>query len=274
MPKLLIASLIVLCPALLPGQGFGKLKKSIVLVRKLPAAVKLTGSAFNVQVSAEKPQDPCEKLAADKLQSMVETDLIRFNSQLELNPARPDTLIALRVLICNALATPEYNTLLSGKNKGQRQPSGVKVNGRLQVAYQARTRAGGFLDAEPIDVRYDHEFNQLTGAVSETKKIIEAIPHPGKHKGEEGEDEPHTMEDVVQILVDRIAQRVAARLVDTNERVEVLLARGALDSNNRNADAGQWTKFVEGLETMPPLPHMDDDAYRLYNIGVGDEALG
>ena len=25
---------------------------------------------------------------------------------------------------------------------------------------------------------------------------------------------------------------------------------------------------------MPPLPHMDDDAYRLYNIGVGDEALG
>jgi hypothetical protein len=82
------------------------------------------------------------------------------------------------------------------------------------------------------------------------------------------------MEDVVEILVDRTAQRVAARLVNTNERVEILLARGALDSNNRNADAGQWTKFVESLETMPPLPHLDDDAYRLYNIGVGDEALG
>jgi len=25
---------------------------------------------------------------------------------------------------------------------------------------------------------------------------------------------------------------------------------------------------------MPPLPHLDDDAYRLYNIGVGNEALG
>jgi len=63
---------------LLPGQGFGKLKKTIVLERKLPAAVKLPGNAFDVRVSAEKPQDPCEKLAADKLQSMVEiTTVVR-----------------------------------------------------------------------------------------------------------------------------------------------------------------------------------------------------
>ncbi len=275
MRRMLLASLIALCPALLPGQGFGKLKKSIVLDRKLPAAVKMPGNAFDVKVSAEKPYDPCEKLAADKLQAMVETNLIRFNSQLTLNPDKPDTLIVLKVLICNAIATPEHNTVLSGKNKGQQQPSGVKVNGRLMVTYQARTRAGRFVDAEPIDVKYDHEFNELNGAITETKKIIGKIPHPGaRHKGEEGGDEPHTMEDVVEILVDRTAQRVAARLVNTNERVEVLLARGALDPNNRNADAGQWTKFVEGLETMPPLPHLDDDAYRLYNIGVGDEALG
>jgi hypothetical protein len=275
MRRFLLASLIVLYPVLLPGQGFGTLKKTIVLERKLPAAVKLPGNAFNVKVSAEKPQDPCEKLAADKLQSMIETSLIRFNSQLELNPDKPDTLIVLKVLICNAVATPQYNTLLSGKNKGQPQPSGVKVNGRLQVTYQARTRAGKFVDAEPIDVKYDHQFDQVSGAISEAKKVIGKIPRPGaRHKDEEGEDEPHTVEDIVEILVDRTAQRVAARLVNTTERVEVMLARGALDQNNRNADAGQWTKFVETLETMPPLARMDDDAYRLYNIGVGDEALG
>jgi hypothetical protein len=276
MRKLPLIGLIVLCPALLPGQGFGKLKKTIVLERKLPAAVKLPGNAFNVKVSAEKPQDPCGKLAADKLQSMIETSLIRFNSQLELNPDRPDTLIVLKVLVCNAVATPKYNTLLSGKSKGRQQPSGVKVNGRLQVTYQARTRAGRFVDAEPIDVKYNHEFDQVSSAISETKKILDKIPRPGarRRNNEEGEDEPHTMEDVIEILVNRTAQRVTARLVNTTERVEVMLARGALDQNNRNADAGQWTKFVEELETMPPLPHLDDDAYRLYNIGVGDEALG
>jgi hypothetical protein len=115
----------------------------------------------------------------------------------------------------------------------------------------------------------------VSSAISETKKILSKIPRPGaRRRNEEGEDEPHTMEDVIEILVDRTAQRVAARLVNTSERVEVMLARGALDQNNRNADAGQWTKFVEELETMPPLAHLDDDAYRLYNIGVGDEALG
>ena len=108
MRQSLLIGLIVLYPAWLPGQGFGTLKKTIVLERKLPAAVKLPGNAFDVRVSAEKPQDPCEKLAADKLQSMIETDLIRFNSQLELNPDRPGTLIVLKVLICNAVATPTY----------------------------------------------------------------------------------------------------------------------------------------------------------------------
>jgi hypothetical protein len=272
----LLAGLVAACPMLLPGQGFGKLKKTIALERKLPAAVKLPGNAFNVTATAEKPQDPCEKLAADKLQSMVETNLIRFNSQLELNPDKPDTAIVLKVLNCHAVATPEYNTLLAGKKNAQpQQPTGVKVNGRLQLTYQARTRAGKFLDAGPVDVKYDHEFNQMTSAISEAKKIIGKIPRPGaRRKSEEGEDEPHTMEDVVAILVDRAAQRVAARLVNTNEHVEILLARGSLDAVNRYADAGQWTKFVEQLETMPPLTRLDDDAYRLYNIGVGDEALG
>src|SRR5262249_31348342 len=43
---------------------------------------------------------------------------------------------------------------------------------------------------------------------------------------------------------------------------------------NRFATAAQWTKYVETLETMTPLARADDDSYRLYNIGVGNEALG
>jgi len=275
MPKLLSAGLLLVMPLVLFGQGFGKLKKTLVLERKLPAAVKLPGNAFDVKVTAQRPQDNCQKLAADKLQSVVETDLIRYNSQLQLNPDAPDTVIALKVLNCNALATPEYSTALTGKNRGQQQPTGVKVAGDLSITYQARKRSGGFVDAEPVEVKYNQEFNQVSNAVSETKKIIGKIPRPGaRHHQEEGEEQPHTMEDVLQILVDRTAQRVTARLVTTNERVEVLLARGALDQNNRYAEAGQWTRFVEGLETMPPLANAADDSYRLYNIGVGDEALG
>jgi tetratricopeptide (TPR) repeat protein len=112
-------------------------------------------------------------------------------------------------------------------------------------------------------------------AVSETKKIVSKIIPGRKHHQEADSDDPQTVEDVIQIVVNRMTQRIAARMVNTNERVEALLARGAAyDENNRYALAGQWTKFVEALETMPPLPDPEDDSYRLYNIGVGDEALG
>ncbi|HEV3331641.1 MAG TPA: hypothetical protein VG096_11705 [Bryobacteraceae bacterium] len=272
-------ALIAALPVAVSAQGFsGKLgsKTTVVFERRLPAAVKLPGDSFAVKTTAERATDNCQNLAADKLQSTVETALVRYKSELQLNPDKPDTVISLRVLNCNAIANNEYSTTLTGKNKGQQQPSGVKVNGHLVASYQARTRGGGFIDAETVDVKYEHEFNNVTAAVSQTKKILDKIPHPGrKHEQAEDTDEPHTMEDVLEILVNRMTDRVAARLVNTNERVEVMLARGApFDDANRYATAGQWTKSVETLETMTPLANAEDDAYRLYNIGVGNEALG
>lgn len=267
------------CSAVGFGQGFtGKLvlHTKVVLERKLPAAVKLPGNSFSVKASAERPTDPCQKLAADKLQSTVETALVRYNTQLQLNPERPDVLITAKVLECNGDSKPEYTTVLTGKNKGQSTPSGFKVHGHIVVTYQARTRGGGFIDAEPIDVKYDHDFNTVNNVVSGTKNILHKIPHPGqKHEEEEASDEPHTMEDVVELMVNRVTDRITARLVNTNERVDVLLARGGeLNEANRYAEAAQWTKYVETLETMPPFPNAEDDAYRLYDIGVGNEALG
>ena len=268
-------ALIAICCS---AQGFsGKLgkKTTITLERRLPAAVKLPGSSFSVKAAAERPTDWCQKLAADKLQSTVETALVRYNTQLQLNPDKPDSAISVRVLNCNADAKVETTTVLAGKNKGQQQPTGVKVTGHLVASYQARTRGGGFIDAAPLDVKYSQEFNNVNAAISQTKKIFDKIPHPGKkHQDEEAAEEPHTKEDVVEILVNRMTERVAARLVNTNERVEVYLARGAFDEANRYAEATQWTKYVETLETMTPLANADDDAYRLYNIGVGNEALG
>jgi len=49
------------------------------------------------------------------------------------------------------------------------------------------------------------------------------------------------------------------------------LARGKLDDTNNLAESKEWTRYVEALETMTPLP-TGQDAYRLYNIGVGYEA--
>jgi tetratricopeptide (TPR) repeat protein len=72
----------------------------------------------------------------------------------------------------------------------------------------------------------------------------------------------------------KVTALIAARLVTTNETVEIPLARGALDDANKYADARQWGKMAEALETMPPIAPEREDAYRFYNLGVAYEALG
>ena len=53
-----------------------------------------------------------------------------------------------------------------------------------------------------------------------------------------------------------------------------MLARGKqFDEPNKLAVKDQWTRYLEALETMTPFPNPEDDVYRLYNIGVANEAL-
>ena len=276
MRKLVVFSCMVFVPAMMLAQGFGGRKKTIVLERKLPAAAKLPGSSFNVKVTATNPQ---YMDVASKLQSVVETQMIRFNTDLSQSDDKPDATIAIRVLNYNLtqkaesdLAASSLSHVTKNSNRNGQQPTANRVTGNLAVTYQARTRAGATIDAEPIEVKFQQVFDSTSETVSKTKELFGKIPHPGR-KSAQDDDTPHTMGDVEQLLVNRMAERVAARLVNTNEHVPVLLARGKLDDNNY-ADAGQWTQFVENLEMMAPLPSSEDDAYRLYNIGLGNEALG
>jgi hypothetical protein len=39
-------------------------------------------------------------------------------------------------------------------------------------------------------------------------------------------------------------------------------------------DQKLWTRALENLDTMTPLAQPEDDAYRLYDLGVANEALG
>ena len=70
-------------------------------------------------------------------------------------------------------------------------------------------------------------------------------------------------------------RQIAEHLVNTNETVEVFLARqkGALEEGDKQADAGLWERALETFETASPSPKPDEDAYRLYNTGVAYEAL-
>jgi tetratricopeptide (TPR) repeat protein len=86
---------------------------------------------------------------------------------------------------------------------------------------------------------------------------------------------PPTDSELRSRLILEAVQQIAEHLVNTNESVEVFLARqkGALDDGDKQAAAGLWERALETFETAPPLNNKEDDAYRLYNIGVAYEAL-
>jgi tetratricopeptide (TPR) repeat protein len=76
-------------------------------------------------------------------------------------------------------------------------------------------------------------------------------------------------------LMQEAVQLIAEHIVNTNETVQVYLARerGALEEGDKQAATGLWEKALETFETAPPFPKPEEDAYRLYNIGVAYEAL-
>jgi hypothetical protein len=86
-------------------------------------------------------------------------------------------------------------------------------------------------------------------------------------------DKPPTAGELRDVLLSDVVSQIASRLVNTEESIEVLLARGKLDDANKLAENGLWSRNLETLETMEPFPGKEDDAYRLYNIGVAYEAL-
>jgi len=271
---MLLASSLALGATSLVAQGFGWFinHKTVNLERKLPAAVQLPGASFTVKVSAQNPQF---KDAAGKLEAAIETELLRFNNQLTLDADKPDTVISVSVMNFSipphrASADPYAAPLAAAnKNKPAQQPAAAyTITGTLSVTYQARTRAGRSIDAEPVTVKFSEDVNTVT----RSKEMLSKVRHPLKSKS--ADDDPHTVGDLEQILVNRAADRIAARLVTTNERVEAMLARGPFNEIDRYAEAGQWSEFVDKLENMPPLAKPEDDAYRFYNLGLGNEALG
>src|SRR5580692_10761063 len=151
----------------------------------------------------------------------------------------------------------------------------MRVTGSLSVAFQART-GNQTLASNNITAKYDEEFDSggndashgVMGTMSSTWHRI---------KGDTSSEDlnPPTEPELRSKLLTQAVHQIAQHLVNTNETVEVYLAKGkkALDEGDKQAEAGLWQRALETYETAPSMPKPVDDAYRLYDIGVAYEAL-
>jgi hypothetical protein len=258
-------------------QNFGLSKKTIVLHRKLPAMVHLTGSTFAVQsVSHDGTQAEVSQVLTD----ILESTLLKNDKNLTPDKTAPAITITCTITHYETPPPRPFIRQESSYQGGKVVDVNVSYNhysGAVDVAYRAAQRNGSILDSDNLSAKYAQDFQQGTNqAASKPGSITDDVQF-WKRKKPAKEDEqqslPPTTAELRQDLLQRIAFQVAARLVNTDEPVEIYLAKGKLDDANKLAEAGLWTRDLETLETMTPFPNPQDEAYRVYNIGVANEAL-
>ncbi len=257
------------------AQGWGLAKKTIKLQRKMPAAVHLPGPAFDVQVNSH---DASNADAARMLSDLLTTELQKYDKKLQVKSTSPDEVIHCTIMTFTIPAPVPYtrNEVVFQKGRNVEQPvQYYKVTGSVSVTYQAKEGGGRVLDSDGVTAKYAQEFqagtNQATGESLESK-----VTNPFKRLAGKKTDETYgapTPIELRQLLLSRASSQIASRLVNTDETLDVPLARGKLDEANNLADKGLWQRDLETLEEMAPLAKPTDDAYRFYNIGVAYEAL-
>jgi hypothetical protein len=257
------------------AQGFGLTKKTVKLQRKMPATVHLPGPGFDVQVNAH---DPSNADLARMLSDLVTNELQKYDKKLQVKAASPDEVIHCTIMTFQIPPPVSYtrNEVVMQKGKSLEQPvQYYKVTGTVSVTYQAKDGQARVLDSDGVTANYSQEFqagtNQATGE-SLGAKVTNPFKRLAGKKTDETYGAPSPIE-LRQLLLSRAASEIAARLVNTDETLDVPLARGKLDEANNLAETGLWTRYLETLEEMTPLSKTTDDAYRFYDIGVAYEAL-
>ncbi|MBV9265912.1 MAG: hypothetical protein JO061_07075 [Acidobacteriaceae bacterium] len=148
----------------------------------------------------------------------------------------------------------------------------VQWTGSLNAAYQVLDHVGRVHDASNVASTYNKDF-PLGTTTSNSRWQIPGMPH--RNSTSKQERIPNSPEDVKQILIHDVVEQIAAKLGNTTKAVEVQIATGDshLDRAAEFMDQRLWSRAVDELEKTPPFPKPDQEAYRLYDLGLAYEAV-
>jgi tetratricopeptide (TPR) repeat protein len=277
---LLFSMSVGLLPAAPAGaQGFGANKEKVTLHRKLPAVVHLPGDTIKVVINSSDAEE--DGALPYDFQALLETELLKDDPNL-----REDDSPAAEI-ICEITEyshpDPEYTNKLApaaalgGSQIASIAKAGIveRITGKLNVSFQAKDANGHTLISDNVESTYDREFDSAGnstahGVFGEVKGTLSHAKG-----GQKSEDGPPTAAELRSRLIIDAVQQIAEHVVNSDESIDVLLARkdGPLEEGDKDAETGLWERALETFETAPAFPKPDEDAYRLYNIGVAYEAL-
>ena len=265
------------------AQGFGANKEKVTLQRKLPALIHLPGETIKVTVTSA---DEDGALPYD-FQALLETELLKDDPNLR-DDDNPSTQIICQITEYSHPEPTYTNKLGTGQAVGasnsplsqlSRTASKIgatqRITGKIDVSFQAKDATGHVLISDNIDSTYDREFDSAGNSTAHG--VFGQVGGTFSHVkgGAKSEDGPPTPAELRSRLIIDAVQQIAEHIVDSDESVDVLLARkdGPLEEGDKDAMTGLWERALETYETAPAFPKPEDDAYRLYDIGVAYEAL-
>jgi len=249
--------------------GFGTLRKrKMELHIRQPAAVRLTNTSIAfVGTSTNQEYLPVQ----GSLLATLETELISNDRTLVKvqNRAGAEWVLDLKVTGFS-IARPQNRTQAVGNSS----LTTVRWNGSLNAAYQVLDKGGRAHAADNISYAYEREVDGTAAAASPRTGLSRlSIPHLGLKKNDE--PVPHTADDVKQILIHEVVRRIAAKLGNTSQTIEVQIAAGD-DRMSRAADFMEkhlWSRASEELDSTPAYSKPEEEAYRQYNLGLVYEAM-
>ncbi|HEX4155437.1 MAG TPA: hypothetical protein VHY48_07485 [Acidobacteriaceae bacterium] len=262
------------------AQNFGSAvtltRKKIVLVRKLPPTGQIAGAGVKVVANSVGIQGD----VATTLKSDLENILLRNDPKLRTEDVHPDTVITCTITSYSQ-PPPQRTTeapMTLGNSKKPAQPQSMeRVTALMTVGFKAADAHNGrSLAADNVKSNYDQEFNVTQNNSSSSTSLFHSMTHSMDHLTKSGgsEETPPTPMELHDKIIQDAAMEIASHLVNTSEEVEVILARGgSLDEPVKLLESKLWARALESLETMTPFPAPEQDAYRLYDVGVANEAL-
>jgi hypothetical protein len=253
-----VATLVLSASAALAGEGFGMLRKRANLARIHPPQVRIGKSSIAVKATGQGGKNG---EAAQRLQSLLESELLGSDPTLRLESRNPDVNIDVNILQNEYSEKWEERTGMRNVQTGndakghpifQQRQMEIRykvVTHLFSVAFKVRdAKHNKSLAADTIRKNYKRDFEDGNGA-PEASALEEA--------------------DVAEVVSD-----LTRRLTPTREIIGVLLPRGSLDDLVPFGEAGMWSKYLEALEKKPQLKTPADESYRQYAMGIAYEALG
>ena len=251
--------------------------KTVIDVRTSPA-VYLPGPAFRIEVYSTNPVTPA---VPERLQEGIEQGLLMNDPRLRVSQAGPDTSIACTITDLSVSprieirSRPEYRRIGqivvtdsdTGVSRTEDQFAYVDVSyrvlvfeGRMSVKWDVTDVATGILlYSDRVDAGY-------TNARDAAPDLgVGPIVRPGASSVD--------LNIIYLKLADKATGLILAQLSPSIHSEIVALSSGKLKEASKLLESGLWSEALTLLSSMPAFKDPKDDAYRLYSIGVAQEAL-